>query len=288
LQYPLKKIPKATTSLILRFSIPYLPVLLLSWLNSSLPLFILKKQVDYATVGIYTNAVTISNILSIIHTGFSAYWGPFIYENYKNKASQNKIQKLSKCIVFLLLFLAISVVLFQDFIYLLLGAKYRSSKSFFPFLMFTPICNCIGDMTGIGIMLSKKSYLNIFTFTGSVSVNFILSSLLIPSMGAIGAGISVAAAAVTMLIIRSFLGGKYYRISTDNGAIVLAVALMLGTGIINLLAENTMYKYTIITGFLCILCGIYRHELFYLLRFVKNELMPSFKKVFSKKQDKHL
>lgn len=279
LQPSLKKIPKATSVLILKFSIPYLPVLLLSWLNSSLPLFVLKKHVDYTTVGIYTNAVTISNILSIIQTGFSAYWGPFIYENYKNKASQSKIQKLSKCIIFILLFLAISVVLFQDVIYLLLGAKYRSSKLFFPFLMFTPICNCIGDMTGIGIMLSKKSYLNIFTFFGSVSVNFILSSLLVPSMGAVGAGISVAAASITMLTIRSCLGGRYYRVNTSNGPIFLAISLMLGTGITNLLVKTAVYKYTIIAVFLCTLCYVYRYEFFYLLRFVRNELISFRKKI---------
>lgn len=269
-----KHVPKATSAVLLKFSIPYLPVLLLSWLNGSLPLFALKRFADYATVGIYTNAVTIANILSIIQTGFSSYWGPFIYENYKNENSQNKIRKLSKCIIFILIFTAISIVLFQDVIYLLVGEKYRSSKWFFPFLMFTPICSCIGDMTGIGIMLSKKSYLNLFTFSGSVSVNLILSTLLVPRMGVIGAGISTAAAAITMLIIRSCLGGKYYRVYAKKGPIILSVLLMLGTAVINLTVENLMYRSAAILVLLSLLCGIYRHELRYLFRFVMKELIP--------------
>ena len=94
----------------------YLPVLLLSWLNNSIPQFVLKRFVDYGAIGIYTNAVSIANILTIIQTGFNVYWAPFAYENYKTH--KYRLTRVHKCISFLLISFAILIIIGQDFIYL--------------------------------------------------------------------------------------------------------------------------------------------------------------------------
>lgn len=265
---PLGTVPKSSIRMILKFAVPYLPVLLLSWLNSSVPLFVLRKYVDYTSIGIYTSAVTISNILSIIQTGFSAYWSSFIYENYNSDRNRPKIHKIVKNVVFVLLFAAISIVLFQDVIYLLIGEKFRAGKRIFPFLMFTPICNCIGDMTGIGIMISKKSYLNIITFVCSVSVNLLLAFWLVPHIGIIGAGVAVAASALTMLIVRSLFGGKYYKICDGYCFLVLSIILVIFAGIINTVVEDLKWKYGLISACLAGVCCIFRKEIAYLGSFV--------------------
>ena len=118
--------------------------------------------------------------------------------------------------ILVLISAAVCIVIFQDVIYLLVGEKFRASKTFFPFLMMTPICNAIADMTGIGIMLSKKSYLNIYTFIGNTFTNLSLSYVLVPKIGVMGAGIAVGISALVMLIIRSYLGGRYYKICESN------------------------------------------------------------------------
>lgn len=266
---PVHHIPWKTTSSVLKFSIPYLPVLLLSWLNNSIPLLVLRKYVDYSSIGIYTNAVTISSILTILQTGFTAYWSPFIYEHYRDEKSKEKIEKIERLAIIVLLFAATSIVLFQDIIYLLIGEKFRESKVFFPFLMLTPVCNVIADMTGIGIMLSKKSYLNIFTFLGNSSVNLVLSYLLIPRFGVIGAGIAVGASALVMLSIRSYLGGKYYKISENNKFIVEALIFLIFACVFNMLfSEQTFIKSIILIFILAILFFRFKKEFLYLFKFM--------------------
>jgi O-antigen/teichoic acid export membrane protein len=284
--WPAVHVPWETTSIILRFSIPYLPVLLLSWLNSSIPLIVLKSHVDYAAVGIYTNAVTIANILHLVQTGFSAYWAPFIYEHYQDEKNKEKIQKIQRLIVVVLIFISLCIVLFQDIIYLLVGEEFRSSKTFFPLLMLTPICNTIADMTGIGIMLSRKSYLNIFTFLGSTSVNLILSYLLVPRIGVLGAGIAVGASALTMLTIRSILGGKYYKISQNYWFIVFALAVMLLASLVNMLASESIWlKSVMLVILMGIFCAGFFRDIVLVWKFVLQEgksLLGRFSKSNSK------
>lgn len=280
---PAHHIPWKTTTSILGFSIPYLPVLLLSWLNNSIPLLVLRKYVDYSSIGIYTNAVTISSILTILQTGFTAYWSPFIYEHYKDEESKGKIEKIERLAIIVLLFAATSIVLFQDIIYLLIGEKFRASKVFFPFLMLTPVCNVIADMTGIGIMLSKKSYLNIFTFLGNSSVNLVLSYLLVPRFGVIGAGISVGVSALVMLLIRSYLGGKYYKISENNKFIIDALITLICACIFNMLFSEQIFIKSVILSLILILLFLrFRKDFLYLFRFIlklSKSILKSFKSV---------
>jgi len=74
---------KKSVVTLLKFGIPLIPVTILSWLNNSIPQFMLKTFVDYSAIGIYTNAVAIANTMNLIQTGFSLYWIPYVYANYK-------------------------------------------------------------------------------------------------------------------------------------------------------------------------------------------------------------
>ena len=261
-------VSRETRNAIFKFAIPYMPVLLLSWLNSSIPLLVLKKYVSYSSIGIYTSAVTMANILTIVQTGFSAYWEPFFYEHYKSEENKEKIRKIEQIAVLVLIFAALSIVLFQDVIYILIGEKYRAGKLVFPCLMFTPICNCISDIVGIGIKVSKKNYLNIFAFSGSVIVNLSLSYMLVPHIGIVGAGIAVMTAALTMLIIRCYLGRRFYRISKSCLSIISALILMVLASIVNIIADGYIVKYVIIAILLILHMLIFRKEVSYLIKFI--------------------
>lgn len=267
-----KDIPAKTKYTILKFAIPYMPVLLLSWLGNSIPLLVLRKYVGYSSIGIYTNAVTMANVLHIIQTGFSVYWEPFVYEHYKDRTNKEKIQKIEKTMVFILNFAAVSIVICQDVIFLLVGKQFQSSKLFFPFLMLTPICNTIADMTGIGIKLSGKSYLNIIPFIGGVLCNLGLSYFLVPQIGLIGAGVAVGTSALLILIVRSRLGRNHYKVSENEWFIVLALVLMVSTCIINIVLNGSWLKYILQIGVLGILSLAFKKEIIYLLKLAKRIL----------------
>ncbi len=279
----LKNVSKESIKIILKFAIPYLPVLLLSWLNNSIPQFFLQQFVDYSSIGIYSNAVTIANILTILQTGFSVYWSPFAYENYKDNA--NRLKKVHSIITLLIILLALFVVLGQDVIYILLGEKYRASKLFFAFLLFTPVCNTIADTTGIGIMLSKKSYLNIITFICNTAVNIGLCLGLIPIIGVDGAAIAAGTSAIVMLIVRTYLGNKYYKITDSYTHIIVSIISLYIVALCNLyFAEQYIIKYGVTVVAIITNLIIYREQVMYLINFAKILITKLWSKIKRRKR----
>ena len=267
----IKDIKKETIKSLLKFAVPYLPVLLLSWLNNSIPQFFLRFFVDYSSIAIYSNAVTIAHILTILQTGFTVYWSPFAYENYKD--NPDRLRKVHKIITFLIILLALFIVLGQDIIYVLLGDKYKASKMFFAFLLFTPVCNTIADTTGIGIMISKKSYLNIITFICNTSLNVLLCLILIPLIGVSGAAISAGTAAIAMLIVRTYLGGKYYKMTKSYKHIIISIIVLYLVAIVNLcLKDYLIIRYGVTIVAIIIILVLYHEEIKYLVNFVKDTL----------------
>lgn len=204
---------KSVKSLAL-FGLPLMPVTLLSWLNISLPQFMLKNYVDFSAIGIYTSALAIAGTISIVQAGFTIYWNPFVYKNYK--INQNLIKQIHSLLTFFICIVAFVIIFSQDYLYLLLGEKYRISQIFFPFLIIAPMCFTISESTGIGIGISKKTYLNIISFLVSVVVNIIFSLILIPYFEMAGAAFSSAISALILVSLKTFLGEKYYQVISSK------------------------------------------------------------------------
>lgn len=276
-----KDVKKEAVKTILKFAVPYLPVLLLSWLNNSIPQLFLRQFVDYSSIGIYSNAVTIANILTILQTGFSVYWSPFAYENYEK--NPQRLSKVHKIITLLIILLALFVVLGQDIIYILLGEEYRASKLFFAFLLFTPVCNTIADTTGIGIMIAKKSYKNIITFICNTTTNVCLCLILIPIIGVSGAAIAAGTSAIVMLTVRTYLGGKCYKIIDSYKHIIISIISLYIVAITNLcFSQFIIVKYGVPILAIIINIIVYKNEIYYLLNFTRSIFNSIIKKVKKK------
>ncbi|HAM64160.1 MAG: hypothetical protein A2Y20_01255 [Firmicutes bacterium GWF2_51_9] len=238
---------KSSAISLAKFGIPLIPVTVLAWMNNSIPQFMLKEFVDYSAIGIYTNAVAIANTMNLIQTGFSIYWIPYVYANYRDNPKQ--IQKIHRYVTFLMCTAGIFLIFSQNVIYLLLGEAYRSSKIFFPFLLLSPIAFTIAETTGIGIGISKRSYLNIFSFSASTFTNISVSLYLIPRIGIHGAAISSGVAALVLLLVKTFIGEKYYVTITNYFQTLGSISTIVAATIVNyFIFSNSLLKYSLIIG----------------------------------------
>ena len=256
---------KNVTKTLFAFSLPLVPVTVLSWMNNSIAQLIIRNYVSFAAIGIYSNAVAIASMVNLLQTGFNTYWSPFVYEHYETKQSQ--IKKVHLLITFCASALALCIILGQDVIYLLIGEKYRAGKEFFPFLLLSPICYTIAETTGVGINLSKKTYLNIITFTANVGVNFLLCFLLLPRIGVTGAAIASCVSAIVMLVIKTILGERYYSCITSYPKTFSAIAILVAAAVVNWLVANVLLKYALVAALFILLFVIYRKEAKYLFSF---------------------
>ena len=214
-----------------KFALPVFPTAFLVMLNLSLSQLMLKQYVDYTMIGIYSNAVTIAGIITIVQSGLNTFWTPFVYEYYKDR---EKVQQMHHIVAFLMLCMALGIVLFQDVIYwVLVDRQYWASKAIMAFLLIGPISDTISETLGLGIELSKKTYWKIPIYVINIVVNFVSCIVLIPRFGVLGAAMANALASLSMLMVKSVIGERFYRCSNTYYRLVLGMCLVLGNAFVN-------------------------------------------------------
>jgi O-antigen/teichoic acid export membrane protein len=264
---------KATIIDLFGFGLPLLPISLLSWLNNSLSSFLLHRYVSYSAIGIYTNAVAVAGIIGLVQAGFSTYWAPFIYANYQTE--KENIAKVHRMITFLITAFGLIIILAQDLIYLLVGTSYRESRVFFPLLLLSPICYTIAETTGMGIEISKRSYLNIYVFLSSVGLNLLMSVVLMPHIGAIGAAIASGASSILMFTLKSLIGQKYYKTELNYFKTIASILIIVVASIVNLLFIDSITSRNLVILFLLfVLCLIWKTELLFAIKFGLSLVVP--------------
>lgn len=237
-----------------KYALPLVPVSILYWANNSIPQIVMQKTMDYYSIGIFSSAVSLAHVIFVIQAGFNTFWVPYVYENYKTHTGQ--FFKVHRYLVCALTLFALLLVLSQDVVFLILGEKYRAAKSFFPFLILGPVCYIIGETTGMGINISKKTYWNIVVFGASVLVNIVFCILLSLPLKVPGIAIATAIAAITAMMLKTYIGERCYRIITNYRYMYISILLILLCACITLFIPTAELKF-------CLLSIIFLFSLFF-------------------------
>lgn len=249
---------KAFSREMFKFALPLIPVSVLMWANTSIPQIVMQKTMDYHSIGIFSSALALASVILIVQAGFNTFWVPYVYENYKEQTGQ--FDKVHRYLVCVLTVLALLLVLSQDIVFLLLGEKYRAAKSFFPFLILGPVCYIIGETTGVGIDLSKKTYLNIVVFSGSVVVNIVLCLLLRIPFGLPGIAMASALAGITAMFFKTYYGQKYYRAVDSYKYLYACIFFIVTSAFITLYAGSLVLKFVLLGLVFILSIQVYRKE----------------------------
>lgn len=241
------------------FALPLVPLSLLTWLNSSVSTLSLKHLLGYAATGVFSSALGLASTINIIQTGFNTYWAPYVLENYQNDDHKRfyTVHRLMACMLTLF---GLVITLLQTPVFMLLGKSYRGSVVFFPFLFLSPICYCLGETTGMGITISKKTYWTTLIFLFSAVSNIALCYLLIPVMGMAGAALASAGSAILTLLMRTAVGERYYKAIQNYRCLAYTIGLMLAGSFLNLWLTG-VWKYASLVAVLITACILFRSEL---------------------------
>ena len=238
------------------FSLPIFPTAFLVMLNMSLAQIMLRRYEDFAQMGIYANAVTIAALISVVQSGLNAFWTPFVYEYYKD---QHKVQTMHHIFSVLMFLMAFVIIAGQDVIYFfLVDERYWESKAILAILVISPVCDVLAETLGLGIELSKKTYLKLPAYIINVIVNLVSCVVLIPLLGILGAAIANALASISMLVARAVIGEHFYRCSDNYLKLILSMILLLVAGCVNYTYHTYIYLYVLVA--LSIVVYIYKKE----------------------------
>lgn len=215
---------------ILKYGIPLIFTVLVAWLFQSADRMAIKAFYGDYQVGIYTSASNIIAILNILQTSFTTFWLPVALEKYEKNPEDTKFfSNINDIVSFLMFGIGIGIILFKDIIVLFLGPKYRAATYIMPFLVFMPVLYTMSEVSVGGINFKKKPKYHIIIASIACIFNVIGNSILVPMLGAKGAGISTGLAYIVLYYARTLISRRLYNVDYSIGRTskaILAISIL--------------------------------------------------------------
>ena len=245
---------------LLKYALPWIPSSLMAHLNVAIVSYVVKDSLSFSSLGIYNNAISVSNVLAVIQSGFAIYWPAFMYKNYETE--KPTIKKIHSVVTFGMAVVCIGVMIMAKLLFMIVGKDFREGVIVLGLLLFSPFLNMVGETTVYGIYLEKKTHLLIYLTGASLAVSCALAFLLVPRFGLIGAASANALSALVFFILRTVVGQKYYKSTEKLYRTVVSACLVLGAGVVcYFLNHREALRLLILGCFLIVLMLMYLPEI---------------------------
>ena len=176
----------------LRYGMPLAFGGLAYWGLSSIDRFLLKQLAGLSELGIYSMAVSFGAVALIFQSIFSTIWAPMVFKWVKEDVNLDKINGIVEMMLSLCEAILCLVGLFSPLIPILLPQEYAPVQFILLSSILFPLLYTLTEVTGIGIYVSKRTWLITVFSLLALLCNFGLLHLLVPNLGARGAAMATA------------------------------------------------------------------------------------------------
>lgn len=262
---------------IFRFALLTSPMFIIIYLNSYLPQIIISKGLGDDILGIYSAALLFSSAIQVLSTGFTTFWSPYMYKNYKtNNDTIKNIHDvvLLGCVLFYTL-----VLLFNDFIYLFIGKAFRQHQNILGMLLIYPIVLIIVETTSYGINIEKKNEISLIIYVLSTVINVILCILLVIRYRLDGIAFASMISAIFKLFLMTWFGQKYYKSINSISRTVFHVIYMIITAFLFYLLYDNRCVFVVVACLFILFFLIYDRKT---LMWIKNSIIIESRKKHDK------
>lgn len=247
---------------LLRYGIPTMFATGISMIFNALDKLFLNHFCTLSDVGVYTSAMNLMAVFSIVRTSFNALWMPSAIEHYEQDNSDKSFyQKGNAFVVILLVTIGAGVILLKDLFVLLLGPEYQAAAEVIPFLMFEPIMYTISETTTTGMVIQKKSSYQILVASGSFIVNFVGNWILTPLMGPRGAAISTGISYIVFFALRTGLSNKVFYVDYHLKKFSVVILALFAYSWYGSTHSFSLIQVAAFVAIIVVMCILYRQYL---------------------------
>lgn len=220
----------------LLFAIPTLPAILAGWVDSSMGQIIISKYISTSDLGVYSVALQLASVFTLISVALNNVWGPYLYENYKLEGFRDEVKKLFTIMVLVLTIISASLSLMsKEIILLLSNSSYLKAAQYFTLLCIPMSIYLLFPIATSGISITRDTkYIGFSYVLGSI-MNVIFMLLLIPHISIIAVPISLGVSRVTTFL-------TLYYVSKSKGVIILPQRILVLLVFIVLFCYLIVYK----------------------------------------------
>lgn len=198
-------------SSLIKYGYPFILSMGITTVFQALDRLAINYYCSYTDVGVYSSALTLVNVFAVFQAAFTALWGPMMVEHNSNNPHDKEYYRNAYSIVTVIMFfIGICFIFAKDILVFLAGEKYRFASYIVPCLAFNPIMYTISETTCCGIVLEKKSKLNILVALGACVTNFIGNMIMVPLVGPKGAAFSTGIAYIVFFLLRTLFSNMVF------------------------------------------------------------------------------
>lgn len=187
----------------LRYGMPLALGGLAYWCFTSIDRFLLKELSGLSELGIYSMAVSFGAVALIFQNIFSVIWAPMVFRWVKENTNLDKIGGITASMTDLIAALICTVGIFSPLAAWILPPKYEAVQFILLSSMLFPLLYTLTEVTGIGINVSRKTWLITVFSVLALAVNAALLHLLVPALGARGAAMATAVSFWVFSVLKS-------------------------------------------------------------------------------------
>lgn len=223
---------------VLRYGLPFIPVLLASWLQNLSDRFLLQHFSYTQQLGIYAVGYKLGMVISTMYSLFNIAWNPIFLEKYKTIESK-RYNELYLMMSLIMLYGSVVLSMFaQEIIALISTADYTNAKYIVPFISLAQTFNGMYCMFLTGLTITKKSISQLYIVCISALINVGFNLVAIPAWGMYGAAIGICISYAIMAILTVNVANRYYYISYEFWKPLLIIALFTALYIMASFTEN--------------------------------------------------
>ncbi|MCR5108684.1 MAG: oligosaccharide flippase family protein [Lachnospiraceae bacterium] len=200
---------------LLKYGIPFVPMLLMEWLLSSMDRWSVKIFKGYSETGIYSAAMQIMTILLTVKITFVAFWSPIAMKKYENESEdvcKTFFRDTFDKVQFLCMSAAFMLTIFRGIIVLILGEGYRDAVRIIPFLSLMPVLSILFEMTGQGVKFTGKTKYFNYASLAAIICNLTGNTILVPLLSGVGAALATALTYIVYFVIGTYYSKKCYPV----------------------------------------------------------------------------
>lgn len=175
---------------------------------NSLDRFFLRIFATESEQGVYQATLKIAGLIAVVKTAFTSFWVPTAYRWHSQNKPMKNFQFISNLMMFIMTIAFFGIVISKDLIVYLLGSKYSESIYLIGLMVLPQLLYTASETTTLGIVFSRKSYLNIIVSLVSLIPSIILNLILTPNFGGVGAALSSGIGFLFFFTMRTYLSTK--------------------------------------------------------------------------------
>ena len=214
---------KSSCKEMLRYSTPLVPNNLMWWLVSALNRPVMEAFLGIEAIGLFAVANKFPNVLSNAFSMFAVSWQISVLEEFGKPGYQKFFNNVFRWVVLCMILLSCLLsILSSTIIEHFADARYYESWRYIPVLTLSSVFMAVSGFAGSNFSATKESKYFFYSSAWGAVIAVVANFVFIPTVGTMGASISVALSFLAMSFSRCFYCWKYVKI--DNiGRLVISL-----------------------------------------------------------------